>query len=69
MNADHEEFEIALRLHLANDGRYKMILSMKANYHESARRNKLLPRGIWGLQKEILRRLKAKIRLLEQKQR
>lgn len=57
-----EQLEIALRLHLPNDRRYKMVLGIKAKYRENARRNKLLPRGISGFQKEMIRRLRAKIR-------
>lgn len=62
----YEEFEFALRLHLPNDRRYKMILGMKAKYRENARRNKLLPRGVSGLQSEMIRRQRAKIRKLNQ---
>jgi hypothetical protein len=62
----YEEFEIALRLHLPSDGRYKMILGMKAKYRENASRNKLLPRGVSGFQTEMIRRLRAKIRQLNQ---
>jgi len=62
----YEDFEVALRLHRPNDRRYRMILSMNAKYRDNARRNKLLPRGISGIQAEMIRRLRAKIRKLKQ---
>lgn len=68
VSGGYEDLEIALRLHVPNDFRYKMILSMKAAYRENARRNKLLPRGVSGFQMEMLRRLRAKIRLLKQRE-
>lgn len=56
-----EDFEIALRLHLPTDRRYKIILGMKAKYRETASRNKLLPRGVSVIQNEMIRRLKLKL--------
>jgi 5-methylcytosine-specific restriction endonuclease McrA len=61
----YEDFEVALRLHIPKDRRYRMILSMNARYRENVRRNKLLPRGVSGVQTEMIRRLRAKIRKLK----
>lgn len=62
----YDDFEIALRMHNPNDGRYKMILCMKARYRENVRRNKLLPLGAIGILNEITRRLRVQNRLLRQ---
>ena len=62
----YEDFEVALRLHVPNDKRYRMILGMNARYRENARRNKLLPSGVSGVQTEMIRRLRAKIRKFKQ---
>lgn len=62
----YEDFEIALRMHVPNDGRYRMILDTKARYRENARRNKLLPRGTIGILNEITRRQRVQLRLLRQ---
>lgn len=55
----YEDFETGLRMHLPNDSRYRMILSMKRRYRENARRNKLLPLGAIGILKEMARRQRA----------
>lgn len=55
----YEDFETGLRMHLPNDSRYRMILSMKPRHREYARRNKLLPLGAIGILKEMARRQQA----------
>lgn len=60
--AGYEDFEIALRMHVPNDGGYRMILSMKTRYRENARRNKLMPLGVVGILNEMTRRQRAQLR-------
>lgn len=58
---DFNTFDVGLRLHVKSDWHYKTLIRQK-QFEANLRRNKLLPRGVEGILRELLRRERVRVR-------